>query len=139
MNALLDNTADLVLKLLNKEGQHIVNGRSLHSPRAVGDAVQEFLGERNGLQQCIPSDMLQSFESEFERRSMEDMAFYRCAWMGQIQIANANVLKFEKNVNRKAWMLQLCDFLDAFYDEEISKIGERKQWFTEIKEYWKQK
>ena len=103
MNALLDNTADMVLKLLNKEGQHIVNGRSLHSPRVVGDAVQEFLGERNGLPQCIPSDMLQSFESEFERHSMEDMAFYRCAWMGQIQIANANVLKFEKKKKHRCY------------------------------------
>lgn len=215
MDTLLDNTAKYVLKLLNEKGQHIVNERSLRSPRAVGDAVQEFLGEQNGLQQCIPQNMLQSFENGFERRSMEDMAFYdvnnfyyavdckthnlntvfnmpnlisvrrlanfykndnnmfciliveyevkdnninytNChfkpieafSWdcltigalgWGQIQIANANVLKFEENPDRKAWMLQLCDYLDTFYDEEISKIGERKQWFKEIKEYWVQK
>ncbi|MBQ6966020.1 MAG: hypothetical protein IJP82_10120 [Bacteroidaceae bacterium] len=215
MNSLLENTSIAVLKLLNEKGQHLVSERSLHSPRAVGDAVQEFLGEQNGLQQCIPQNMLQSFESEFERRSMEDMAFYdinqqyytvdckthnlntvfnmpnlisvrrlanfykndtnvfciliveyevkrksihytNChfkpieafSWdcltigalgWGQIQIANANVLKFEANPNRKAWMLQLCDLLDTFYDEEINKIGERKLWFKDIKEYWTQK
>ena len=215
MTSLLDNTATTILKLLNEKGLHIVNGRSLHSPRAVGDAVQEFLGEQNGLQQCIPPDMLQSFESEFERRSMEDMAFYdvnhryyavdckthnlntvfnmpnlisvrrlanfykndtnvfciliveyevkdnsihytNChfkpieafSWecltigalgWGQIQIANANVLRFEEKMDRKSWMIQLCDLLETFYDEEIHKIGERKQWFNDIKDYWVQK
>lgn len=212
---LLDNTARSVLELLNEKGRHIVNGRSLHSPRAVGDAIQEFLGEQNGLRRCLPQNMLHSFENDFERRSMEDMAFYdvnhryyavdckthnlstvfnmpnlisvrrlanfykndtnvfciliveyevkdnyisytNChfkpieafSWdcltigalgWGQIQIANANVLKFEKKIGRKTWMLQLCDYLDTFYDEEIYKIEERKLWFKDIKEYWKQK
>ncbi len=75
MDTLLDNTAKSVLRLLNTKGQHLVNERSLRSPRAVGDAVQEFLGEQNGLQQCIPQNMLQSFENGFERRSMEDIGF----------------------------------------------------------------
>ena len=55
---------------------------------------------------------------------------------GQIQIKDANVLKFNKSVNRKKWMIKLCDLLEAFYDEEIGKIGERKLWFNDIKEYW---
>lgn len=121
---LLDNTARSVIELLNEKGRHIVNGRSLHSPRAVGDAIQEFLGEQNGLRRCIPQNMLQSFENDFERRSMEDMAFY-----------DVNHRYF----GRKTWMLQLCDYLDTFYDEEIYKIEERKLWFKDIKEYWKQK
>jgi len=58
---------------------------------------------------------------------------------GQIQIANANNLKFLDNTDRKAWMLSLCDKLFAFYDEEISKIGERKTWFSSIKSYWNKK
>lgn len=215
MNSLLNETAAAVLELLNKNGQNIVNERSLSSPRAIGDAVQAFLGDQNGLQQCIPKNKLQSFENEFERRSMEDMAFYdvnsryyavdckthnlntvfnmpnlisvrrlanfykndnnvfciliveyevtnnsihytNCyfkpieafAWdcltigalgWGQIQIANANRLKFVEKIDRKAWMLQLCDFLDDFYNEEITKIGERKQWFKDIKTYWNNK
>ena len=55
---------------------------------------------------------------------------------GQIQIGNANNLCFEETVDRKAWMIQLCDLLETFYDEEISKIGERKTWFNDIKQYW---
>lgn len=215
MNNILDNIAEAVLKLLNDNGQHIVNLRSLQSPRAIGDAVQDFLGEQGGLRTCIPNNVLKSFENEFERRSMEDMAFYdinnryyavdckthnlntvfnmpnlisvrrlstfykndtnvfciliieyevrgndiiytNCyfkpieafSWdcltigalgWGQIQIANANVLKFEEKIDRKSWILKLCDMLDLFYDEEISKIGERKLWFSDIRDYWNKK
>lgn len=55
---------------------------------------------------------------------------------GQIQIANANKLVFNKKENRKNWMLELCDNLDEFYDTEIGKIGERKTWFANIRKYW---
>lgn len=212
---ILAQTEQAVLHLLQKNGQNIVQGLSLQSTRAVGDAVQMFLSEQNGLKQCIPLSALKTFESEFERRSMEDMAFYdnenryyavdckthnlstdfnmpnlisvrrianfyknelnffciliveydiesnrikykSChfkpieafSWdcltigalgWGQIQIANANVLKFNRKPNRKEWMLQLCDKLDAFYDEEIGKIGERKTWFNEIRDFWNKK
>ena len=209
---LLTQTEQSVLKLLRERGQNIVQGRSLQSPRAVGDAVQAFLGEQVGLKQCIPTAALNTFENDFERRSMEDMAFYdkenryyavdckthnlstafnmpnlisvrrlanfyknennyfciliveyrvkdnsikyqAChfkpieafSWdcltigalgWGQIQIANANILKFNSKPNRKKWMLQLCDLLDMFYDEEIGKIGERKTWFKDIRDFW---
>ncbi len=33
-------------------------------------------------------------------------------------------------------MLSLSDKLFMFYDEELSKIGERKTWFSSIKSYW---
>ena len=209
---LLTQTEQSVLKLLRERGQNIVQGRSLQSPRAVGDAVQAFLGEQVGLKQCIPTAALNTFENDFERRSMEDMAFYdnenryyavdckthnlstafnmpnlisvrrlanfykndknyfciliveyqiennhiqykgchfkpieAFSWdcltigalgWGQIQIANANILKFNSKPNRKKWMLQLCDLLDMFYDEEIGKIGERKTWFKDIRDFW---
>lgn len=214
-NELLRQTEQAVLQLLQEKGQNIVQGLSLQSPRAVGDAVQTFLGEQDGLRQCIPTSALSNFEDDFERRSMEDMAFYdnknryfavdckthnlatdfnmpnlisvrrlanfyknelnyfciliveyrvvndiikyeAChfkpieafSWdcltigalgWGQIQIANANVLKFNRKPNRKKWMLQLCNLLDLFYDEEIGKIGERKTWFKEIRDYWNKK
>ena len=204
-----------VLQLLNTNGKNLVGKRSLSSPRAVGDAVQQFLSEDGGLKECIPQDRLNSFEADFERRSMEDMAFcdidnnyyavdckthnlstafnmpnlisvrrlanfykndantfcilivaysieegridykechfkpieafsWDCLTIGalgwgQIQIANSNILKFSTKPNRKEWMLQLCSYLELFYDEEISKIGERKNWFHDIKEYWKNK
>ena len=63
-----------ILQLLNANAANIVSNVSLDSPRAVGDAVQEFLAEH--LMQCIPSEVLESFEKDFQRRSMEDMAFY---------------------------------------------------------------
>ncbi len=201
-----------VLDLLNREAQHIVSEISLHSPRAIGDAIQEFLGTQNGLRNSIPTTLIKSFESDFARRSMEDMAFtdnedcyfaidtkthnlgtlfnmpnlisvkrlanfYRndtnffcifiveykvakntieytachfrpieCfAWdcltlgalgWGQIQIANANNLLFTDSMNRKAWMLQMCEYIEQFYDEEIGKINQRKSWFSEIKQFW---
>ena len=212
---LLQQAEFAVLHLLQEKGQDIVQGRSLQSPRAVGDAVQMFLSEQGGMRQCIPSTALKTFENDFERRSMEDMAFYdnenryyavdckthnlstafnmpnlisvrrianfyknesnsfciliieyriednrirykAChfkpieafSWdcltigalgWGQIQIANANVLRFNKKPNRKEWMLQLCDKLDEFYDEEIGKIGERKSWFEDIRDFWNKK
>ena len=214
-NNILDKTAEQVLKLLNDKGQQIVNKRSLNSPRAIGDAVQLFLSEKGGLKRCIPKEFLKSFETDFERRSMEDMAFFdknnqyyavdckthnlstsfnmpnlisvrrlanfykndentfcilivaydvedgkinykECffkpieafSWdcltigalgWGQIQIANANVLKFNEVINRKEWMLQLCNNIEMFYDEEISKIDERKNWFNDIKDYWRKR
>lgn len=55
---------------------------------------------------------------------------------GQIQIANANRLIFSHAIDRKKWMLELCDRLDEFYDAKIGKIGERKAWFADIREYW---
>lgn len=214
-NNILDKTAEQVLKLLNDKGQQIVNKRSLNSPRAVGDAVQLFLSEKGGLKRCIPKEFLKSFETDFERRSMEDMAFFdknnqyyavdckthnlstsfnmpnlisvrrlanfykndentfcilivaydvedgkinykECffkpieafSWdcltigalgWGQIQIANANKLIFNEVINRKEWMLQLCNNIEMFYDEEISKIDERKNWFNDIKDYWRKR
>lgn len=58
---------------------------------------------------------------------------------GQIQIANANTLIFNESIDRKQWMLDMCDKLEIFYNEEIGKIGERKNWFSNIKIEWENK
>lgn len=56
---------------------------------------------------------------------------------GQIQIYDANKLAFNNpSIGRKRWMLELCDTLEKFYDEEIGKINERKLWFSSIRNYW---
>ena len=55
---------------------------------------------------------------------------------GQIQIANSNIIKIELTNTRKKWMLQLCDALDLFYPNEISKITQRIDYFKIIREYW---
>ena len=214
LHKILDLTASRVLDVLQSKGINILSKDTVNSPRAVGDAVQSFLGGEEGLKICFPKGFLDKFESGFERRSMEDMAFYSgnnyfavdckthnletsfnmpnlisvqrlanfykndantfciliieyrtndteiqykncyfkpieafkwdCLTLGalgwgQIQIANANKLLFSKIVNRKEWMLTLCDRIDAFYCEEIGKIGERRQWFEDVKNYWKNK
>ena len=203
------------MNLLKREATHIVSSISLNSPRAVGDAIQEFLGTQEGLKKSIPTHLVKSFESDFARRSMEDMAFtdnadcyfaidtkthnlgtlfnmpnlisvkrlanfYRndtnffCIFIveyrvvgdaieytachfkpieafswdcltlgalgwGQIQIANANRLVFNEKIDRKAWMLQMCQYIEQFYDEEIGKINLRKTWFSEIRDFWANK
>jgi hypothetical protein len=55
---------------------------------------------------------------------------------GQIQIANSNIISIELTNTRKKWMLQLCDALDLFYPNEISKITHRIDYFKNIREYW---
>jgi hypothetical protein len=55
---------------------------------------------------------------------------------GQIQIANSNIVNVNIENTRKKWMLQLCDALDLFYPNEISKITQRIDYFRNIREYW---
>ena len=217
MNGMIDmltDTANLVLQRLQEKGSHLLGKAAINSPRAVGDTVQTFLSSDEGLQACLPTGVLDKFESGFERRSMEDMAFFakglyfavdckthnletafnmpnlisvqrlakfyendtnvfciliveyttdggqinykRCvfrpiesfAWdcltfgalgWGQIQIANSNNLKFTEHIDRRAWMLELCDRIDEFYCEEIEKIGTRRQWFDKVRYRWEQR
>jgi len=57
---------------------------------------------------------------------------------GQIQIANSNHIKIELTNTKKKWMLQLCDALDLFYPNEITKITQRADYFKDIRRYWEQ-
>lgn len=213
----LNDIAQDLLKILQKDGSDIVKGYSLNSPRAIGDAIQAFLGSDKGLTAILKKHGIE-VKDDFTRRSMEDIAFtdeqgryyaidvkthnlltnfnmpnlisvkrlaqfYRrsdnnffciliveykvqdnilhytkchfkpieafnwdcltfgaLGW-GQIQIANANILNFqdEHKTDRNKWMIDMCDKLQEFYDEEIGKITERKSWFAETKKYWSDK
>lgn len=75
--ALRETVEQHILNALNEQAAHIVTTLSMHSPRAVGDAVQEFLAQN--IECCFPNNVIKKFESGFERRSMEDMAFYDVA------------------------------------------------------------
>jgi hypothetical protein len=55
---------------------------------------------------------------------------------GQIQIANSNIVNIEQKNTRKKWMLQLCDAIDLFYPNEISKITQRIDYFKNVRNYW---
>ena len=60
------------LSLLKHNAQNIMNQHTMRSPRAVGDAIQDFLADNFYV--CI-SEELKSYRSDFERRSLEDFAF----------------------------------------------------------------
>ena len=69
----LDEIAQAILQNLKDSATNIVTGSSLFSPRAVGDAVQDYLGEK-GLNTVLSNYGI-NVSSEFGRRAMEDMAF----------------------------------------------------------------
>jgi hypothetical protein len=58
---------------------------------------------------------------------------------GQIQIANANVIKINEGYSRKNWILELCNVMLEFYPKEIGKIQERIEYFKHVKQYWEEK
>lgn len=49
------------------------NRRIINSPRAIGDTVQEAIGEL--LPSCFPDGLLGDFSADFARRAMADVAF----------------------------------------------------------------
>ena len=55
---------------------------------------------------------------------------------GQIQIKNSNTINILEKSDRKDWMLALCDKLNSFYPNEISKIHKRLTYFEKIKKFW---
>jgi hypothetical protein len=55
---------------------------------------------------------------------------------GQIQIADSNKLSITPMYSRRAWMIELCDRLLAFYPREIEKIGKRVSHFEVVKASW---
>ena len=53
--------------------QDFQNRRITNSPRAIGDTVQEAIGEL--LPSCFPDGLLDDFSADFARRAMADVAF----------------------------------------------------------------
>lgn len=75
-------------KILNKQTLHTLENRLVgelskvpefqnkrvnNSPRAIGDTVQEVIGEI--LPSCFPEGLIDEFSADFARRAMEDLAF----------------------------------------------------------------
>lgn len=199
----LNKIAEEVLNNLNTHATNIVTGISLSSPRAIGDAVQEYLA-KDGLPMVLNGYGI-NVKDDFSRRAMEDIAFHdnngnyyaidvkthntdtqfnmpnlisvkrlanfyktdtnhfcilivsysvvdgkleftsckfksieefdwSCLTLGalgwgQIQIANANNLIFNESVTRRHWMDMMCERVNKFYDDEMRKLNERKEWF----------
>jgi len=55
---------------------------------------------------------------------------------GQIQIADSKRIEIDSSQKRRAWMLELCDTVLAFYPREIAKITRRIGQFEKVKESW---
>ena len=77
MNKILNDRTLHILenRLINKLSliQDFQNRRITHSPRAIGDTVQEVIGEL--LPSCFPEGVLGDFSADFARRAMADVAF----------------------------------------------------------------
>ncbi len=54
---------------------------------------------------------------------------------GQIQIADSKRIEIDPSQNRRAWMLEFCDTVLAFYPREIVKITKRIGKFEKVKEF----
>lgn len=68
LNIIQNNLLCLLNSCSDFDNAHIVN-----SPRAVGDTVQEILGEK--MSDCFPVGLIKNFNDSFARRSMADVAF----------------------------------------------------------------
>ena len=71
LNIIQDNLLNLLNSCKDFDNAHIVN-----SPRAVGDIVQEVLGDK--MSECFPVGLIKNFNDSFARRSMADVAFMDC-------------------------------------------------------------
>ena len=196
---------------LNKQ-KDFLSARTINSPRAVGDAIENIIAENF---KTILGNLASEYSSSFARRAMADLAFtdkdgfyyvvdvkthrldtkfnmpnltsverlsrfyeedinyfsllkidykindthteiakvtfapieffdWDCLTIGalgwgQIQIANANVVKIVSKNSRKKWMLELCDTMLEFYPKEIGKIDERIDHFKKIRKVWEKK
>lgn len=69
---LLETVQNNLLLLLNS-CRDFENIRIINSPRAVGDTVQEILGEK--MSECFPYGVVKEFNAQFARRAMADVAF----------------------------------------------------------------
>ena len=55
---------------------------------------------------------------------------------GQIQIGDSKRIEIDSSQKRRAWMLEFCDTVLAFYPKEIVKITRRTGKFEKVKEFW---
>ncbi|MCL1831650.1 MAG: hypothetical protein FWG45_01915 [Oscillospiraceae bacterium] len=70
-----DNKTSFENNLLNKlrNCKEFTDKRVIRSPRAVGDIVQDVIGEE--LPDCFPQGLIADYSAEFARRAMADVAF----------------------------------------------------------------
>jgi len=68
----LNNFENNLLLLLNSS-EDFNNKRIVANPRAVGDAVQDIIGEE--LLTCLPNNIVKDYSDSFARRAMADLAF----------------------------------------------------------------
>lgn len=75
MNKFLSYSAEVEQKIIEAINSHnnLLNEYTINSPRAVGDAIQDFLAKE--FYKFIPSNFLKVYNETFARRAMADFAF----------------------------------------------------------------
>lgn len=76
--------------------------------------------------------------SLLEHLSWQCLTLAALGW-GQVQLKSSKAIRFDENVTRKDWMLNMCQELTRFYANEHDKIDDRVKYFTEIKQFWTKK
>lgn len=125
-------TIETNLKKLLNDCKDFDNARIISSPRAVGDTVQEVLGEK--MASCFPCGLIKEFNGSFARRAMADVAFTDASenyFVVDIKTHNKNTDFNMPNLT--------CDVLDVFYPKEIDKIKNRIDHFSKIRAFWESK
>lgn len=67
-----DEVQESIREFLNSQEDYL-SASTANSPRAVGDAIQDILG--NNLQQVLGKDICKNYSANFARRAMADLAF----------------------------------------------------------------
>lgn len=111
-------------KILLNHQEDFLSPSTARSPRAVGDAIRANISEVL----FVPIEFM----------DWDCLTIGSLGW-GQIQIANASHINIRPHYSRKAWMLELCDVMLAFYPKEISKISERTEYFEQVRRHWQSK
>lgn len=88
------------------------NERILNSPRAVGDTVQEILGER--MSECFPEATIKDFSDSFARRAMADVAFLDC----QDNYFIVDIKTHNRNTDFNMPNLTSVERLSRFYEDD---------------------
>ena len=100
------------LRQLLNDCKDFDNPRIISSPRAVGDTVQEILGEK--MNSCFPRGLIKEFNGSFARRAMADVAF--TDWSGNYFVVDIKTHNKDTDFNMPN--LTSVERLSRFYRDD---------------------
>ncbi len=105
-------------KTLEKKIKHILNGqrsflssRTIDSPRAVGDAMENIIAENFGI---VLGELAKEYSSQFARRAMADLAF--TDWQDFYYIVDVKTHRLDTKFNMPN--LTSVERLSRFYEDD---------------------